>query len=68
MDNHSHAISQPAYINGLVAAILDDVVQPPVRREAMTRVIEIRRAVAEGSATIDMAIDIVALFPRSKAA
>ena len=64
MDNHSQVISHPDFINGLVAAVLDDAVKPPIRFGSRTRLEEIRHAVIEGNATIDMAIDIVASVPK----
>ena len=50
-------------INNIVAGILDHVAKRPVPPGAEARLVEIRRAVAEGNANLRMAIDIVELFP-----
>jgi hypothetical protein len=51
-------------VNGLVGVFFDDVSERPVPRGAKTRLSEIREAVARGNATVKMALDIIALFPR----
>jgi hypothetical protein len=51
-------------VNGLVGAFLDDVSERPGPRGAKTRISQIREAVASGNATVEMALDIIALFPK----
>ena len=51
--------------NGLVAALLDDVANRPVPRGAKARLAEIQHAVAASSATVDMALDLLDIFPSS---
>jgi len=51
-------------VNGLVGVFIDDVSERPVPRGAKTRLSQIREAVASGNATVKMALDIIALFPR----
>jgi hypothetical protein len=51
-------------VNGLVGMFIDDVSERPVPRGAKTRLSQIREAVASGNATVKMALDIIALFPR----
>jgi hypothetical protein len=51
-------------VNGLVGAFLDDVSERTFPRGSKTRLSEIREAVASGNATVEMALDIIALFPR----
>jgi hypothetical protein len=51
-------------VNGLVGVFTDDVSQQPVPRGATTRLSEIREAVANGNATVEMALDIIGMFPR----
>jgi hypothetical protein len=51
-------------VNGLVGVFIDDVSERPVPRGAKTRLAQIREAVANGKATVEMALDIIALFPR----
>lgn len=53
-------------VNGLVADFLDDVAHQPIRHGGGARLTKIRKAVAEGNATVDMALDIIRLFPKSK--
>ena len=53
-------------INGLVADFLDDVADRPVPRGAKTRLDEIRQAVAQGKGTVQMALDIIEMFPNDK--
>ena len=53
-------------INGLVATFLRDVAERPVPLAARTRVAEIRQATAEGKATMDMALEIIDIFPNTK--
>jgi hypothetical protein len=55
-------------INGLVATFLRDVAERPVPPAAQTRLAEIRRATAEGNATMDMALEIIDMFPNRTAA
>jgi hypothetical protein len=50
-------------VNGLVGVFIDDVSERPVPRGAETRLSEIREAVAKGKATVEMALDIIGLFP-----
>lgn len=50
-------------INGLVADFLHDVGDRPIPHGAELQLAEIREAVAEGSATVEMALKIVELFP-----
>jgi hypothetical protein len=52
--------------NGLVADFLDDVADRPVPRGAKTRLDEIRQAVAQGKGTVQMALDIIEMFPNDK--
>lgn len=54
-------------INGLVATFLEDVAKRPVPCDALARFAEIRQAVAEGSASVYMALDIMEIFPRGGA-
>ena len=54
--------------NGIVAAFLAEVADRRVPRGAKARLEEIRKAVAEGNATVDMALDIVEMFPNEEAA
>ena len=51
--------------NGLVAALLDDVANQPVPCGAKARLAEIQQAVAASSATVDMALDLLDIFPSS---
>jgi len=51
------------YINGLVAAFLDEIAGRPVPSETKRRLADIREAVAKGIATIDMGLNIIELFP-----
>ncbi len=51
-------------VNGLVGVFIDDVSERPVPRGAKTRLSEIREAVAKGNATVEMALDIIDLFPK----
>ena len=51
-------------VNGLVGVFIDDVSERPVPRGAKTRLSEIREAVAKGKATVEMALDIIDLFPK----
>ena len=51
-------------VNGLVGAFLDDVSERPGPRGSETRISQIREAVASGNATVEMALDIIALFPK----
>ena len=68
MYNHSERTSPFTDINGVVAALLDDVAERPVPRGSKARLAEIRLAVAEGKACINMALDIIDIFPNEKAA
>jgi hypothetical protein len=54
-------------INGLVATFLRDIAGRPVPPAAQVRLAEIRQATAEGNATMDMALEIVDMFPSRKA-
>jgi hypothetical protein len=51
-------------VNGLVGVFIDDVFERPVPRGAKTRLSQIRAAVASGNATVEMALEIIALFPK----
>ncbi len=51
-------------VNGLVGVFFHDVSERPVPRGAKTRLSEIREAVAKGNATVEMALDIISLFPK----
>jgi|GEM_PF-2880320 len=51
-------------VNGLVGVFIDDVSERPVPRGAKPRLSQIRAAVASGNATVEMALEIIALFPR----
>ena len=51
-------------VNGLVGVFIDDVFEQPVPRGAKIRLSQIREAVASGNATVEMALEIIALFPR----
>ena len=53
-------------INSIVAGLLDRVADRSVPPGAETRIAEIRQAIAEGNASLRMAIDIVELFPDNK--
>jgi hypothetical protein len=55
-------------INGLVADFLDDVGDRPVPRGAKARLDEIRQAVTQGKGTVQMALDIIEMFPNNKTA
>jgi hypothetical protein len=50
-------------VNGLVGVFIDDVSERSVPRGAKTRLSQIREAVANGNATVEMALDIIDLFP-----
>ena len=54
--------------NGLVGAFLEDIADRPVPKRLKGRLAEIRQSVARGDATVDMALDIIKLFPYDKAA
>jgi hypothetical protein len=55
-------------INGLVATFLRDIAGRPVPPAVRTRLAEIRQATAEGNATMDMALEIIDMFPNRTAA
>jgi hypothetical protein len=57
-----------ADINGLVATFLRDIAEHPVPPSAQARLAQIRKAAAEGKATMDMGLEIVDMFPSGKAA
>ena len=63
MNTNGERTSPFTDINGLVTAFLGDITHRPVPDGAKTRLTEIGKAVAEGSATVDMALDIINLFP-----
>ena len=63
MENLDEKNSPFGDLNGLVAAILDDVADQPVPQAEKTRLSEIRHAAAIGTATNDMIVDIIRLFP-----
>jgi hypothetical protein len=65
---HSERTSPSVDSNFLVSLFLDGVGRRPVPLGAETRLEEIREAIAKKSATIDMAIDIIRLFPNDKVA
>ncbi len=50
-------------VNGLTAIFLDDVADRPVPQGSEARLAEIRQAIDEGTATVDMALEIIDLFP-----
>jgi hypothetical protein len=55
-------------INGVVAAFLDDVAGRPAPRGVEARLSEIRQTVSEGTATLDMALEIIDMFARDEVA
>jgi hypothetical protein len=65
---YSERTSPAVDINFLVSLLLGGVAGRPVPLGAETRLEEICEAVAQKSATIDMAIDIIRLFPNDKVA
>jgi hypothetical protein len=65
---YSERTSPAVDINFLVSLFLGGVAGRPVPLGAETRLEEIREAVAKKSATVDMAIDIIRLFPNDKVA
>ena len=52
--------------NGLVAEFLDDIADRPVPRGAESTLAAIRHAVEAGTATTDMALKIIELFPNDE--
>jgi hypothetical protein len=65
MDANNERTSPFTGSNGLVAAFLDDVANQPVPRGAKARLAAIQQPVAASSATVDMALDLLDLFPSS---
>lgn len=68
MDTNNERTSPFTDINGMVAVILEDVAERPVPRGAKTRLAEIRQAVVKGIATVEMAVDIIRLYPKDRTA
>jgi hypothetical protein len=63
MNTNGERTSPFTDINGLVADFLNNVTHRPVPHGVKTRLTEIGKAVAEGSATVDMALDIINVVP-----